>query len=48
MIALNMKTILAYMEENKQLQIQVERLKDSLLNVSKEYNKYSNNNFILR
>lgn len=40
---MNMRKILGYMEENKQLKIQVERLKDSLLHISREYKKALDN-----
>lgn len=36
---MNMKKILSFLEENKQLKIQVERLKDSLLSMSDEFKK---------
>jgi regulator of replication initiation timing len=38
---MNMKKILSFLEENKQLKIQVERLKDSLLEMAKEFKNKS-------
>lgn len=45
---MNMKNILSYMEENKQLLTQVDILKDSLMSMSKEYKSYLNNPNILK
>ena len=47
-LAMNMKNILSFIEENQQLRTQVQRLKDSLLSMTKEYRKYLDNPNILK
>jgi len=38
MLAMNMKKILSFLEENKQLRVQVDRLKDSVIGLTDELN----------
>ena len=38
-----MAKILSFLEENKQLKVQVERLKDTLITLNKEYKKQMEN-----
>ena len=42
-VDLDMAKILSFLEENKQLKVQVERLKDTLITLNKEYKKQMEN-----
>lgn len=39
-LGMGLRKVLGYLEENKQLKVQVERLKDTLITLNKEYRRY--------
>ena len=45
---MNLKKVLGYLEENKQLKVQTERLKDTLLTLHKEYKKFMEDPSLLK
>ena len=41
---MSLNKVLGFMEENKQLKVQVERLKDTLVTLNREFKKFADDN----
>lgn len=41
---MTLNKVLGFLEENKQLKVQVERLKDTLITLNSEYKKFADEN----